>query len=118
MARHARAKDRTRQEESETEKPAPHPIIRTHPDTGRKSLYLNFNRMDRIAELDRAASDALLDRLFVHIDQPRFHYHHAWHKGDVLMWDNRCTMHAAVPDYAPGVMRLHHRILLRGDVPV
>ena len=71
-----------------------------------------------IAELDRAASDALLDRLFVHIDQPRFHYHHAWHKGDVLMWDNRCTMHAAVPDYAPGVMRLHHRILLRGDVPV
>lgn len=113
----ARAKDRTETEKSETEQPATHPVVRTHPETGRKSLYLNFNRMDRIAELDRAASDNLLDRLFAHIDQPRFHYHHAWKQGDILMWDNRCTMHAAVPDYDPGVMRLHHRILLRGDVP-
>ncbi|HAA93349.1 MAG TPA: hypothetical protein DCS82_13245 [Rhodospirillaceae bacterium] len=113
----ARAKDRTQVEQSETEKPATHPIVCTHPDTGRKSLYLNFNRVDRVEELDQKGSDALLDRLFVHIDQPRFHYHHAWRRGDILMWDNRCTMHAAVPDYAPGVMRLHHRILLRGTAP-
>lgn len=114
----ARAKDRTDVEKTETDKPAIHPIVRTHPDTGRKSLYLNFNRIDRIQELGEQESDALLDELFAHIDQPRFHYHHAWQRGDILMWDNRCTMHAAVPDYEPRVMRLHHRILLRGDVPV
>ena len=115
---HARAKDRTNKETQETKNPAVHPIVRTHPDTGKKNLYLNFNRMDRILELDQNESNAILDSLFAHIDQQRFHYHHIWQRGDILMWDNRCTMHAAVPDYEPGVMRLHHRILLRGEVPV
>jgi taurine dioxygenase len=111
----ARAKARTEIETEETAKPARHALVRTIPETGKKTLYLNYNRMDRIPELTRAESDALLDQLYGHIDQPRFHYHHAWRRGDILMWDNRCTMHAAVPDYEPGAMRLHHRILLRGD---
>jgi taurine dioxygenase len=114
----ARAKNRTSVEKSETDNPAIHPIIRTLPETGQKTLYLNFNRMDRVQELNQTESDALLDALFAHIDQPCFHYHHAWRQGDILMWDNRCTMHAAVPDYEPGIMRRHHRILLQGDVPV
>lgn len=95
-----------------------HPIVRTHPETGRKALYLNPNRMERIVGLERAESDRLLDELTAHATQPRYQYRHKWRKGDVLIWDNRCTMHKANADYPEGSRRFMHRIIVEGTVPV
>ena len=95
-----------------------HPLVRTHPETGRKALYMNPTRMEAIAGLPRAASDQLLDRLIAHATQEKYQYRHRWRLGDVLIWDNRCTMHKANPDYARGERRLMHRIMLEGSVPV
>jgi taurine dioxygenase len=97
---------------------AVHPIIRTHPETGRKALYLNPNRMEEVVGLERRESDALLDELTTHAIEPRFQYRHRWQKGDVLIWDNRCTMHKANADYPAGSRRLMHRIIVEGTVPV
>ena len=82
-----------------------HPLVRTHPETGRKALYLNPNRMEAIVSLDRAASDALLDTLTAHAIEPRYQYRHRWQAGDILIWDNRSTMHKANADYPAGATR-------------
>jgi taurine dioxygenase len=74
-----------------------HPLVRLHPATGRKALYLNANRMEQVVGMERAESDALLDRLIAHAIEPRFQYRHVWRQGDVVIWDNRCTMHRATP---------------------
>jgi taurine dioxygenase len=95
-----------------------HPLVRTHPETGRRALYLNPNRMEAIVGLDRAASDELLDTLIAHAIQPRYQYRHRWQKGDILIWDNRCTMHKANADYPEGATRLMQRIIVAGTVPV
>jgi taurine dioxygenase len=95
-----------------------HPLVRTHPETGRRALYLNPNRMEAIVGLDRAASDELLDTLIAHAIQPRYQYRHRWQTGDILIWDNRCTMHKANADYPEGAARLMHRIIVAGTVPV
>jgi taurine dioxygenase len=95
-----------------------HPIVRTHPETGRKALYLNPNRMERIVGLERAESDRLLDELTTHATQPRYQYRHKWRQGDILIWDNRCTMHKANADYPEGSRRFMHRIIVEGTVPV
>jgi taurine dioxygenase len=95
-----------------------HPIVRTHPETGRKALYLNPNRMERIVGLERAESDRLLDELTAHATQPRYQYRHKWRQGDILIWDNRCTMHKANADYPEGSRRFMHRIIVEGTVPV
>jgi taurine dioxygenase len=97
---------------------ATHPLVRTHPETGRKSLYLNPNRMEQIVGLDRADSDALLDELIAHAIQPRYQYRHTWRQGDIVIWDNRCTMHKANADYPAGARRFMHRIVIEGTVPV
>jgi taurine dioxygenase len=97
---------------------ATHPLVRTHPETGRKSLYLNPNRMERIVGMARADSDALLDELIAHAIQPRFQYRHKWRQGDIVIWDNRCTMHKANADYPDGARRFMHRIVIEGTVPV
>jgi taurine dioxygenase len=94
------------------------PLVRTHPETGRKALYLNPNRMEQVVGLDRAESDALLDALTVHATQPKFQYRHKWQRGDILIWDNRCTMHKANADYPEGSRRFMHRLILEGTVPV
>lgn len=94
-----------------------HPLVRTHPDTGRKSLYLNPNRIDHIEGLSLEESDALLDALYAHAFEERFHYRHRWRRGDLLIWDNRCTMHRASTDLKVGDRRLLHRILLEGTRP-
>ena len=70
---------------------ATHPLVRTHPETGRKALYLNANRMEQIVGMDRAESDRLLDELIAHAIKPEFQYRHKWRQGDVVIWDNRCT---------------------------
>ena len=95
-----------------------HPLVRTHPETGRKALYLNPNRMERIVGLERAESDRLLDELTAHATQPRYQYRHKWLQGDILIWDNRCTMHKANADYPEGSRRFMHRIIVEGTVPV
>jgi taurine dioxygenase len=96
---------------------AVHPLVRTHPETGRKALYLNPNRMEQIVGIDRAESDRLLDELIAHAIQPKFQYRHAWRQGDVVIWDNRCTMHKANADYPEGERRLMHRVIVAGMEP-
>ena len=106
---------------AEDEKTTPdvsHPLVRTHPETGRRSLYLNPNRIDHIEGLSLEESDALLDELYAHAFEGRFHYRHRWRQGDLLIWDNRCTMHRASTDLKTGDRRLLHRVLLEGTRPV
>ncbi len=92
-----------------------HPLVRTHPVTGRKALYLNPNRLDRIVGLERAESDALLDELADEARQPRHHHGHVWSRGDIVVWDNRATMHRVVIDYPVGVPRIMQRVLIQGE---
>ena len=107
---------RTAQEIAETPD-VEHPLVRTHPDNGRKALYLNFNRLDRIVGMDRAESDALLDELAAHTRKPEFHYAHEWSVGDAVIWDNRATMHRVDVDYPMGEKRVMQRVLIEGDRP-
>jgi len=98
--------------------PVSHPLVRTHPETGRKALYLNPNRMEQVEGLARAESDALLDALTTHAIQPQYQYRHHWRAGDIVIWDNRCTMHKANADYPEGARRRMHRVIVAGTVPV
>ena len=104
-------------EEMATMPEATHPLVRTHPETHRKSLYLNPNRMERIAGLERDESDRLLDALITHATQMKYQYRHVWRQGDVVIWDNRCTMHKANADYPDGESRLMHRVIVAGTEP-
>jgi taurine dioxygenase len=97
---------------------ATHPLVRTHPETRRKSLYLNPNRMERVAGMERDESDRLLDELIRHATQMKYQYRHVWRRGDIVIWDNRCTMHKANADYPDGEHRLMHRVIVAGTVPV
>ena len=112
-----RPSPRTAQEIAETPDVA-HPVVRTHPQTGRKALYVNSNRLDRIEGIERAESDALLDELYAFAKQPRFHHGHRWTVGDAIVWDNRCLMHRVDVDYPPGEPRIMLRTLLRGEKPM
>lgn len=107
---------RTPQEIAETPD-VEHPLVRTHPVTGRKALYLNPNRLDRIVGLERAESDALLDELADEARKPQHHFGHVWTRGDIVVWDNRATMHRVVIDYPEGEPRIMHRVLIEGDRP-
>ena len=94
------------------------PLVRLHPETGRKSLYLNPMRCDAVEGMSREDGDALLDRLYAHCDQARFQYSHRWRPGDMLIWDNRCALHQATFDFDQTRRRYLHRIMLRGERPV
>lgn len=94
-----------------------HPAVRTHPATKRKALYVNRLMTREIEGLPREESDALLQMLFDHQEQPRFVYEHVWRPGDILMWDNRCTLHART-DFSAGERRLLRRVTLIGETPV
>ncbi len=93
------------------------PLVREHPETGRRGLYLNPMRCDAVEGLGEADGDALLDRLYAHCEQPRFRYSHRWRPGDVLIWDNRSALHQASFDFDPSKLRYLHRIMLKGDRP-
>jgi taurine dioxygenase len=113
----ARAAKLTQEEESET--PAvDHPLVRTHDDTGDMEIYFNSIGTDLVMGMDRAESDALLDEIYAHVTQPKYQYHHKWRVGDILLWDNRCLMHAVNMDFPVGQTRLHQRILLQGARPI
>ena len=108
---------RTAQEIAETPD-VEHPLVRTHPETGRKALYLNFNRLDRIVGLAQEESDGLLDELAEEARKPQHHVGHAWTVGDVVVWDNRATMHRVMIDYPVGEKRIMQRVLIEGDRPL
>jgi taurine dioxygenase len=90
------------------------PIVRTHPDTKRKALYVNRLMTFTVEGMDENESSALLDRLFAHIEQDRFIYAHHWRVGDLVLWDNRCTLHART-DFSDQERRLLRRYTVIGD---
>lgn len=94
-----------------------HPIVRTHPFTGRKSLYVNEGFVTGIVGMAEAESERLLAELFEHVTQPRFMYRHKWQPGDLLMWDNCSTQHNAVANYGPHQRRHMRRTTVRGSAP-
>ena len=79
---------------------------------------MNPNRMEEIVGMARAESDALLDALTAHATQPQYQYRHRWRQGDILIWDNRCTMHKANADYPAGSRRVMQRLMVAGTAPV
>lgn len=94
-----------------------HPLVRTHPETGRKALYLGVQLVKRIVGLSQDDSAAMLERLYAHCTQSTFVYRHKWRKGDLVFWDNRCTMHAAQPYDDQRYTRHMHRTTVAGDRP-
>lgn len=97
--------------------PVIHPVIRTHPDTGRKALFVNPSFVTNFVGMTREESLPLLNYLYEVAAQPERIYRHRWHVGDVVMWDQRCTMHYVVIDYGPDMHRLMHRTTASGDRP-
>jgi taurine dioxygenase len=97
--------------------PVHHPVVRVHPETGRRSLFVNPGFTARIAGVSDAESRHLLDLFFAHLTKPEHIVRHRWAEGDVVMWDNRATAHYANRDYGTA-RRVMHRITLRGDAPV
>lgn len=97
--------------------PGPHhPIVRTHPVTGRKALYLGRRAYSYVAGFSMEESDALLDRIWAHASKEQFAWCHQWQVGDLIMWDNRCAMHRRDP-FDPSHRRVLHRTQIRGDQP-
>jgi len=93
-----------------------HPIVRTHPETGRKSLYLGRRANAIIEGLGDAESEALLDALWEHATSDAFIWHHHWRAGDLLIWDNRCTLHRR-DSFDGSARRIMHRTQTRGTRP-
>lgn len=100
-----------------THPPVNHPVVRTHPVTGRKGLFVSEGFTTRINELEPGESDALLRFLFAHSTRPEFSIRWRWQEHDVAFWDNRITQHYAVDDYRPA-RRVMHRATILGDKPV
>ncbi|WP_248797976.1 taurine dioxygenase [Pseudomonas sp. MWU13-2105] len=96
--------------------PLSHPVIRTHPVSGRKALFVNEGFTTRINELEEAESEAILKLLFAHATRPEFTIRWRWQEHDVAFWDNRVTQHYAVDDYRPN-RRVMHRATILGDAP-
>lgn len=96
--------------------PVTHPVVRAHPVTCRPGLFVNPTFTTRILELARRESRALLDLLFEHITQPERTFRHRWQAGDVVLWDNRATLHVGVRDFGEA-HRVLQRVTLRGSVP-
>ena len=94
-----------------------HPIVRTHPETGRKALFINRLMTISIEDMERAESDGLLGLLFDHMEHPDFIYEHKWRIDDLMMWDNRCSVHARTY-FDPGHQRMMRRVTVRGSAPV
>jgi taurine dioxygenase len=95
-----------------------HPIVRTHPGTGRKAIYINPIRIEEIVGMPEQQALRLLDELLEHATQEKFQYRRKWQAGDVVIWDNRCLMHKANGDYPVSEVRYLYRVTLKGDRPV
>jgi taurine dioxygenase len=92
----------------------PHPVICTHPETGRRMLYLGRRRNAYLMGLDLAESEALLDALWAHAEQASLCWTHHWRVGDLVIWDNRCTMHRRDP-FPADSRRVMHRTQIKGE---
>ena len=105
------------EEQKRERPPVTHPVVRTHPDTGRKTIYLGHH-VSHIHGLPRDESAALIKQLEDHTTQDRFVYTHRWRKGDYVMWDNRLLLHRALPNYEVGTERRQlHRTVIIGTKP-
>jgi taurine dioxygenase len=93
-----------------------HPVVRTHPETGRKALYVNVAHTVRFKDITEEESKPILDFLYRHQTRPEFTCRFHWEPGSIALWDNRCAQHNPVNDYH-GHRRIMHRITLKGDVP-
>jgi len=97
--------------------PVDHPLVRTHPESGLKTLYIG-NHASHIVGMPETEGDALLQELLDHATQPQFVYTHHWRDGDLVMWDNRCLLHRALANYEMGKhRRILHRTVVTGTVP-
>jgi taurine dioxygenase len=96
---------------------AEHPIVRTHPVTGRKALFLGRRPNAYIPGLPLAESEALLDALWAHCTKPEFAWYQQWRSGDLILWDNRCVMHRR-DAFDPNARRVMHRTQIKGDRPL
>ena len=102
-------------EQMKSTPPVPHPVVRTHDETGAKALYVHETMTDYIDGMDAAASEALLRKLYDHSTQNiDLQYHHQWRTGDFVIWDNRATLHAATADYDESEKRLLYRTMIKG----
>lgn len=104
------------EEEKKKAPPVSHPLVRTHPETGRKSLYIGIHT-SHIEGIAVDESRTLLSDLLKHATQPEFVYRHRWHSGDLVMWDNRCLLHCASDDFDEREARVLYRTVVRGTVP-
>jgi taurine dioxygenase len=95
-----------------------HPLVRVHPETGRRSLYINPIRIDSIIGMDDTEALPLLEELLAHTIQEKYQYRHVWRSGDFVMWDNRCLMHKANGDYDHAEERYMYRMMLEGNAPI
>jgi taurine dioxygenase len=95
---------------------AEHPLVRTHPVTGRKAMFLGRRRNAYIQGLALADSEALLDALWAHATQPQFSWYQQWQVGDLMLWDNRCAMHRR-DSFDASARRVMHRTQMKGDRP-
>jgi taurine dioxygenase len=93
--------------------PAIHPIVRTHSETGRKSLYFDPGKILSIEGADKSENDELIAELTTYMIQPDGQYRHKWHVGDIVIWDNRCSYHRAAGDYPPEQDRIHWRVSIQ-----
>lgn len=93
-----------------------HPVIRTHPDTGRQTLFVNSGFTSHIKGFHPSESEMLLSYLYAHIARPEFHCRFRWEPGSIAFWDNRCAQHHALWDYYPNV-RSGYRVTIKGDRP-
>jgi taurine dioxygenase len=105
------------QDQIDSLKPAIHPIVRTHPETGRKALYVDQGHTIGIEGMNDAEAKPLLTELYEHAIDPAFVYSHRWHQFDVVFWDNRCVLHQAQPYDAANYIRYMHRTTVKGDRP-
>ena len=94
----------------------PHPLVRTHPENGKKILYLNCSYEVEIEGMPTREGAALVGRLREHLMNPRYHYEHRWQNGDLVFWDNQCTLHFRHA-FDPAIRRVLKRVSLSGSCP-
>lgn len=99
--------------EDRAKPPALHPLARIHPETGRKALYFDPGKILRVEGVSADESNALIAELTKYMVQPQSEYHHQWKKGDIVIWDNRCSYHKAAGDYPPEEDRIHWRVSIK-----
>jgi taurine dioxygenase len=98
--------------------PGVHPLVRTHPENGRKALYLNPVRIEAIDGMEDNEALDLVAELMAHAIQQKYEYRHKWRHGDMVIWDNRSVIHKANPDYDMNERPYLYRLMLQGEAPV